>query len=624
MLLSVLTHHLPTVLSIKRRVLSLLTHIHTEWGTFYKYTADLLCMDLCSGYRGGGHPLIDSVCTPLDPRAWAVALRDHPDRAFVRYLLRGMTEGFRTGFQRTAPLRSAPRNMLSAWQHPDVVQTYLANEGSLSRMLGPFPPSTVAQLPPLHINRFGVIPKGHNPGKWRLITDLSYPPGYSVNDGIDPDLCSLSYSTVEQVAAVVATYSQGALLAKIDIESAYRLIPVHPQDRPLQAVEWDGMIYVDPILPFGLRSAPKIFNAVADALEWCIRKRGVLHIFHYLDDFIVIGPPNSSVCAEALATLDQTCSQLGVPIADHKRDGPTTCLTYLGIEVDTVASQLRLPQEKLHRLQALLAEWGDRKVCGRRELESLIGTLNHACKVVRSGRSFLRRMLDLLHAVPSHPTRPHPIRLNRDFRSDLMWWHTFVASWNGVSFLLPPPYLPCLHMTSDASGSWGCGAWHGHSWFQLQWDGRSGHLPIMLKELLPIVLACSAWGPKWGSRQVICHCDNQAVVACLRSRTSRVSHVMHMLRTLAFIEARYTFSLAPRYIDTKSNHLADDLSRNRLSSFLSKVPQADPRATPLPLPLLDLLLDQTLDWASPRWLQLFSATSGTGSPHRPDARTTQP
>ena len=236
MLLSVLTHHLPTVLSIKRRVLSLLTHIHTEWGTFYKYTADLLCMDLCSGYRGGGHPLIDSVCTPLDPRAWAVALRDHP---FVRYLLRGMTEGFRTGFQRTAPLRSAPRNMLSARQHPDVVQTYLANEGSLSRMLGPFPPSTVAQLPPLHINRFGVIPKGHNPGKWRLITDLSYPPGYSVNDGIDPDLCSLSYSTVEQVAAVVATYSQEAVWAlRIPLRPSREGLTVQPlvRHRPVEVL----------------------------------------------------------------------------------------------------------------------------------------------------------------------------------------------------------------------------------------------------------------------------------------------------------------------------------------------------------------------------------------------------
>ena len=127
-------------------------------------------------------------------------------------------------------------------------------------MLGPFPP-ILTQLPPLHINRFGVIPKGHNTGKWRLITDLSYPPEYNVNDGIYSAFCSLSDATVEQVAAVAAP---GALLAKIDIESAYRLVPVHPLDRPLQAVEWGGMLYVDPMLPFGLGSAPKIVN---DALE---------------------------------------------------------------------------------------------------------------------------------------------------------------------------------------------------------------------------------------------------------------------------------------------------------------------------------------------------------------------
>ena len=246
------------------------------------------------------------------------------------------------------------------------------------------------------------------------------PPGCSVNDGIDPALCSLTYSSVEQVAEVAASYPPGAMLAKIDVESAYRLIPVHPEDRWLQAVEWQGSYYVDPMLPFGLRSAPKIFNAVADALEWCLRDRGVRHIYHYLDDFIVIGPPRSSVCAEALDILNRTCAELGVPIAEHKRDGPTTCLTYLGIEVDTAASQLRLPQGKLQRLQTLLSEWGDRKVCERRQLESLIGTLNHACKVVRCGRSFLRRMLDLLHRAPAPAVHPHLIRLNKAFRSDLM------------------------------------------------------------------------------------------------------------------------------------------------------------------------------------------------------------
>lgn len=91
-----------------------------------------------------------------------------------------------------------------------------------------------------------MIPKGRNTGKWRLITILSYPPGYSVNDGIDPTLCSLTYTTVEEITQLITQFHPGALLAKIDIDSAYCLIPVHPQDRCLQAMQWRDKFYVDP------------------------------------------------------------------------------------------------------------------------------------------------------------------------------------------------------------------------------------------------------------------------------------------------------------------------------------------------------------------------------------------
>ena len=137
--------------------------------------------------------------------------------------------------------------------------------------------------------------------------------------------------------------------------------------------------------PFGLRSAPKIFNVLADGLELYLRSLGVRDVSHYLDDFLVVGPPTSTECADALVLLDRVCAWLGIPIAEHKREGPTTCLTFLGIEVDTVAGQLRLPADKLDRLRSLLQEWGDKKACQRRDLESLIGVLNHACKVVFSG-----------------------------------------------------------------------------------------------------------------------------------------------------------------------------------------------------------------------------------------------
>ena len=347
-----------------------------------------------------------AVSTPLSLPAWEQALTSHPDRAFARYICQGLRYGFRIGFQCSAQLRPAKANMESAKQHPEVVSEYLHKECSLGRMLGPFPETS--QLPPLHISRFGVIPKGHNTGRFRLITDLSFPPGSSVNDGIDHDFCSLAYTTVDTVAAQAASLGWGALLAKVDIEAAYRLIPVHPQDRVLQGIQWNSMTYIDPMLPFGLRSAPKIFNTVADGLHWHLVQAGISFLFHYLDDYIMVAPPDSQLCQSWLDILLDECSQLGVPIASHKTEGPATVVTFLGIQIDTCKGELRLPLEKLQRLRDLLEEWRDRKGCTRRELETLIGQLNHACKVVRAGRSFLRRMIDLLHAVHRPPSSRTP------------------------------------------------------------------------------------------------------------------------------------------------------------------------------------------------------------------------
>ena len=209
----------------------------------YPYTADLLCLDFCRR-TAQISPLLAAVSTPLVVESWARSLSHHPDRSFARYICTGLRFGFWIGFREVVSLKSAPVNMGSAREHPAVVSEYLANELALGRFLGPFDRS--APLPLVHVSRFGVIPKGHTTGKWRLITDLSFPRGHSVNDGIDPTLCSLTYSTVDDVADLIATLGQGTLLAKVDIESAYRLIPVHPHDRPLLAVQWDGRFYVDP------------------------------------------------------------------------------------------------------------------------------------------------------------------------------------------------------------------------------------------------------------------------------------------------------------------------------------------------------------------------------------------
>ncbi len=178
-----------------------------------------------------------------------------------------------------------------------------------------------------------------------------------------------------KVARAAQTMGRGTLLAKVDIASAYRLVPVHPQDRPLLGVHWYGSLYVDGCLPFGLRSAPKIFTALADALEWCFRRRGVTEVDHYLDDFITIGPPGDVECQCNLSIIQDVCRSLGVPLAVEKVEGPATCLTFLGIEIDTLTGVLRLPRDKVVRITHELSRWQRRRRCIRKQLESLIGIL---------------------------------------------------------------------------------------------------------------------------------------------------------------------------------------------------------------------------------------------------------
>ena len=252
------------------------------------------------------------------------------------------------------------------------------------------------QYPYIHISSLGAVPKKHSANKWRLILDLSHPKGCSVNDGIDRKLCSLSYMKVDDVVQNVLSLGKGSLLAKIDIESAFRNIPVHPHDRHLLGMRWNGQLYVDTVLPFGLRSAPKIFNCIADALQWIAKQQGVSYLEHFLDDFITAGVPENVECEQNLALLMGTCHSLCLPMAIDKREGPTTCITFLGIELDTVNLELRLPHHKLLRLKSLLQRWAHLKCCKKWDLQSLVGRLHDASIVVRSGRTFIRRLIDLL------------------------------------------------------------------------------------------------------------------------------------------------------------------------------------------------------------------------------------
>ena len=287
-------------------------------------------------------------------------------------------------------------------------------------------------------------------------------------------------------------------------------------------------------------------------------------------------------------------------------EGPCTCLTFLGIEIDTVAEEVRLPVRKVAELHELLGGWLNRKRCTKRELLSITDKLQHAATVVHSGRTFVRRLFDLSARVKKPD---HHIKLNPGARSDLAWWAEFLKVRNGISMMRSLGNLVADKvLTSDASG-WGCGAFWEDKWFQLAWyNTRVMEKEIIaIKELILIVLAGAMWGKQWEGSVVKCRCDNEAVVAVLRTRTSRDGSIMHLLRCLFFLEAHFAFSVVSSHVAGVDNGMADDLSRDRLFDFLQASESARLESgCHVPTSLLELVCNRRPDWTSPAWRQLFS------------------
>lgn len=155
-------------------------------------------------------------------------------------------------------------------------------------------------------------------------------------------------------------------------------------------------------------------------------------MLHYLDGFLLLVTPHSNQDEDVARVALQTLKALGIPVAVHKTQGPTPSLTFLGTLIDTQTFKLRLPLDKLTRLQTLLKVWVGCTPCTKRDLESLLGHLSHAATVIVQGCTFLRQLFPLLTVNrPKHL----PIRLNSGAKADLLWWQTFLQEWNGLIIL---------------------------------------------------------------------------------------------------------------------------------------------------------------------------------------------
>ena len=526
-------------------------------------------------FLGVSYPLPPSVENKfLNISRFKELLSNHPDQGLVASIISGFEFGFDLGFRGTLT-NTFPRNNKSALIHKKGLTEAIRREIERGHTAGPFP---VPPFPISHISPLGAVPKPD--GSIRLIMDLSQPKGCSINEFISKDEFPCKYTPFDEATRLVRLTGRGCFLTKIDIKHAYRLLPVRPEDWPLLVYCWEGQFCVDLKLPFGGRSSASIFTDFADLVCWIINNKYDLLAIHYSDDYLLISPALFYLALQQKQTMLEVFRFLNIPVAEDKLLGPANALPYLGIDIDTVAMTAAVPRDKLDAILNLLPKWNNRRTATKQQLLSLIGKLSHVALVVRPGRLFLRRLIDLSCTVKENH---HHVNLNMEARKDVQWWLTWLPTWNATSLIPQSKAILSsdLRLFTDASGM-GFGAVYGKQWIQGRWNTECTNKNIDFQELFAIVAAAFTWGHEWAGKRIVVLTDNKPITQIWEKGTCPTPDIMTLVRKLFTFAVTQHFSIAFKYIPGSKNPIADAISRFQMRRFRILMPDAAVQPTVLP------------------------------------------
>ena len=548
------------------------------------------------------------ITTPLIRKAWAFHLRDYPDQSFVKSLLHIIEHGALLGFYADDHPQIC-KNLISCNNDPEAVTATVGKLLQNSHAHGPYlsPPFLDFRLSPL-----GLVSRKRS-NKLRLIHHLSWPHGTSVNDGIPDSEANIHYESFESALQVIHAYGPGTLLAKLDLKEAFHHIPVAPSQWHLLGFHWQSQFYHSVVLTFGLRSAPYIFNLFAEGLHWIIRRHIPRDIRHYLDDFLPIFQPRTTlpVANAAISWCQSLGEQLGLNFQHEKTVMPCTCLEFLGLEIDTVSMEARLPDEKLGYLREILDSAIVLDSMSLMQVQELVGFLQFASQVIPHSRAFIRRLIDFSMTFASPFTRR---RVPAYARADIHWWRSFAHAWNGIRLINPSSHT--VHVYTDASGTKGIGGVFDDQWFSSRAPRRFRHWDIQFKEIYAVLHATLRWGHLWRHQHVIFHVDNEAIVSTLNKETTRARFTMSVTRQLVMLAAFLDFSFSSSWLPSAANTLADAASRYEFSRLFIAAPslsRQNCKIYPQLTGIRSMLISRPL----------LHSSSGMASPHPPERLTAQ-
>ena len=252
-----------------------------------------------------------------------------------------------------------------------------------------------------------------------------------MNDFIDSKHCSVQYTSFDEAIHLVQDLGRNCLLFKSDVSNAFRLLPLAVSELDQLGFKFLGQYYVEKCMPFGCSVSCKQWEIFATFLEFYVRKEsGSKHLLHYLDDFLGGGKSGTTDCHYLMHTFQQCMKHLNVPLSEEKTAGPATIICFLGLEIDLEKMEIRIPIRKLQEIMQRIDNILHREKVTLREMQSLIGALNFACRAIVPGRPFCRRLINSICGL----TKPHHrLRINRGIRQDLFMWKQFFIKFNGIA-----------------------------------------------------------------------------------------------------------------------------------------------------------------------------------------------
>ena len=448
------------------------------------------------------------------------------------------------------------KNHKGATDFPQALKKYIQKEQSHNAVMGPY------DKIPFH-NKVGISPLSTRPKRdseeRRIILDLSFPPGQSVNDGILKDNymgfhTKLSFPKVDEFALRIFTLGRGCCMFKIDLSRYFRQIPLDPGDYSLIGYVIEGKIYFDKVILMGMRSAPYITQRISNVFAHIIHTLEYF-LLNYVNDFV--GAELSNRVWATYNTLTRILEDLQVDISPEKLVPPTTRLEFLGITFDSDSMTMEISQQKLIEIKQELQAWLLKTTATRKEVESLVGKLQFMAKCVKAGRIFLSRLIQWIRDMNRGSRYTIPL----EARKDIAWWARFATTYNGVSlmWMFKEPSTDKV-IATDACPK-GYGGTMGNEYFRARFPTELQKVNIAILEMWAVLAALKLWGDQLKGLYFWIHVDNEAVANVLNSGRSREGRLQDALREVALLAAKHQFVIKARHIPGVQNRVPDWLSR---------------------------------------------------------------